>query len=58
MDKKYYDLNTMLSQDTNANAFYATLPSYVQEMISERGDNIHTVDSLRQYADNLLSGDK
>lgn len=58
MPHQYRDLHEMIRQDGEINQYFSSLPSYVQETICQRADNIHNPETLRRYADNLLSGDK
>ena len=55
--QKYKDLTCMMSSCPQANAFFHSLPGYVQSSIRQRGSNIHTEQELKSYADNLLRGD-
>ncbi|MDD2363066.1 MAG: hypothetical protein PHH84_09005 [Oscillospiraceae bacterium] len=57
-DEHYTGLVDLLAHNTSANRFFNNLPSYVQDMIRERGNNILTEHRLRQYAENLVQGDK
>ena len=52
------DLGSLLSANDTAKEYFMSLPDYVQGMIQQRSDNVHTVDELRGYAENLLAGDK
>jgi len=54
---KYANLNVLLSADNNAQQYFKSLPKYVQDQISDREDNINSLDSLKDYAENLLRGD-
>ena len=55
--KEYQGLGDMLKNNQEAFSYYTSLPKYVRSMIAMRSDNIHTFDTLQNYADNLLSGD-
>jgi hypothetical protein len=57
-DKNFGDLTSLLKNNKEAYDYFTGLPQYVREMISDRRDNVKTIDDLRTYADNLLSGDK
>ena len=57
MAKKYSGLNSLIQQDSNAKKYFESLPDYVQESIAQRGDNVNSIASLRDYAENLLRGD-
>lgn len=51
-------LNELLSADSRAKSYFMSLPDYVQGMIQQRSDNVHSMDELHRYAENLLAGDK
>lgn len=53
----YSDLTCLMENCPQANAYFQSLPDYVQDSIQKRGDNIHTEKELQSYADNLLRGD-
>ena len=55
---KYNGLNDLLSQNPHANAYFMSLPDYVQGMIQQRVDRVDSEDTLRRYAENLMQGDK
>jgi len=57
MHKKYPNLTTLLAKDTAARRYYDSLPDYVRSMIGSRGDNVNSLESLQDYAENLLRGD-
>jgi hypothetical protein len=57
-NKKYPDLMALTAQDHTASEYYAELPDYVKEQISQRADHINSFESLRDYAENLLRGDQ
>ncbi len=54
----YENLNDLLNQNSRADDFFEALPSYVQEMIRERGNNIRSEHDMRMYAENIVQGDK
>ncbi len=54
----YAGLNDLLSQNRQAKDYFLSLPDYIQGMIQQRTDRIHSEDTLRRYAENLLAGDK
>ena len=58
MAHQYRDLHEMIRLDGRINQYFSSLPVYVQESICERAGKIHNAETLRRYADNLLSGDK
>ena len=51
------NLEQLLSSDIEAKAYFAKLPDYVQQHIESRGDNVNSLASLQDYAENLLRGD-
>ena len=57
MSKKYPNLETLLQTDAYSSNYFTSLPDYVQDQIRSRGDNINSLDSLQDYAENLLRGD-
>lgn len=50
-------LHALLNKSHDAKEFFNSLPDYVQDMIEQRSDSVQSMDELRRYADNLLSGD-
>ena len=58
MLKKYPDLYSLIDQEPEADQFYNSLPNYVREMISQRATSVNSFESLQNYADNLLQGDR
>lgn len=57
MAKKFSGLNTLLSEDQEAREYFDSLPDYVQGSIADRNSHINSIESLRDYAENLLRGD-
>ena len=57
MPKKYSGLNSLLNEDQQAREYFDSLPDYVQGTIAERSGHINSLESLRDYAENLLRGD-
>lgn len=53
----YQNLTCLMNNCAKANAYFQSLPDYVQDSIQQRGNNIHTEEELQTYADNLLQGD-
>ena len=58
MLKKYPDLYSLIDQEPEADQFYNSLPDYVREMISQRATSVNSFESLQNYSDNLLQGDR
>lgn len=58
MKKKYSGLYELLAEDSQASDYFDTLPDYVRQSVSAREQNINSVDSLRDYAENLLRADE
>ncbi len=54
---KYANLNALLKGDAKAKQYYDSLPDYVKEQISSRGENVNSMASLQDYAENLTRGD-
>lgn len=54
---KYSNLNALLQSEPQAKAYYNALPDYVQSQIASRPSHINSLDSLRDYAENLTRGD-
>lgn len=54
----YDDLYGLIRQDQEANRYFHSLPNYVREAISQRAQRINSVESLRDYAENLTRDDE
>jgi hypothetical protein len=57
MKQKYSGLDSLIQQNQDAASYYASLPDYVKSSISQRSSHINSIESLRDYAENLLRGD-
>ena len=57
MSKTYSGLHALIEDDQNARKYYNALPDYVREMMESRAHNVNSVESLKDYAENLLRGD-
>ena len=57
MTKKFSGLQALLEEEKDAREYYSSLPSYVRSMIDDRAGNVNSIESLRDYAENLLRGD-
>lgn len=57
MNKKYSGLNQLIAEDPEAKRYYQNLPDFVRNQIRQREQNINSLDSLRDYAENLLRGE-
>ncbi|MPN51035.1 hypothetical protein SDC9_198676 [bioreactor metagenome] len=55
--KKYRDLYNLIEHDSEAKKYFYSMPDFVREGISERSGNVNSIQSLRDYAENLLRGD-
>ena len=53
----YPNLDALLEQDPRASTYYNTLPDYVREQIATRKDHVNSLESLKDYAENLTRGD-
>ncbi|MBO5727664.1 MAG: hypothetical protein J6Q14_07460 [Oscillospiraceae bacterium] len=54
---KYPNLNALLDAQPEAKAYFRCLPDYVREQISARPDGVNSLESLKDYAENLTRGD-
>ena len=54
---KYSDLHELIRSDQQAKKYYDDLPDYVREMICTRAGHVNSMESLKDYAENLLRGD-
>ena len=57
MPKKYKSLNSLIADDNGAKQYFLSLPNYVRDQIASRGYNVNSMESLQDYAENLLRGD-
>jgi len=57
MHKSYENLQGLLAENNSARRYFDKLPDYVRESITQRGGNVKTFESLKDYAENLLRGD-
>jgi len=57
MGAKYNNMYTLLENDTEARQYFENLPDYVRAQINTRADNVNSLESLQDYAENLLRGD-
>ncbi len=55
--KHYPDLYALCEQDSEAGAYFTSLPDYVRNQIETRADSVNSFESLKDYAENLLCGD-
>lgn len=53
----YRNLDTMLRSNNEAKAYFQTLPDYVREQICSRPNGVNSLESLKDYAENLTRGD-
>ncbi|MCI1966702.1 MAG: hypothetical protein LKJ17_11330 [Oscillospiraceae bacterium] len=54
----YEDLYGLIRQDQEAKRYFRSLPNYVREAINQRAQAINSVESLRDYAENLTRDDE
>lgn len=54
---KYSGLDALLLNDPQAQAYFNALPDYVQSQIVTRSGHVNSLDSLKDYAENLTRGD-
>mgnify|MGYP006917873557 CR=1 FL=1 len=55
--QKYDSLFTLVDQNAEARQYFDKLPDYVRDQISQRAQSVNSLDSLQDYAENLLRGD-
>lgn len=58
MRQRYSDLYNLIEHDQEANRYYSSLPGYVRQAMQMRAQNVNSIDSLRDYAENLLRDDE
>ena len=56
-EQKYPDMHALLKNDAQAKAYFDKLPDYVRDQIGTRAGHVNSLESLRDYAENLLRGD-
>lgn len=56
-EKRVASLFDLLENNHRAKEYFMSLPDYVQGMIQQRSNNVHTEKELHTYANNLLAGD-
>lgn len=54
----YEDLYSLIRQDSEANRYFCSLPNYVRESMNQRAQSINSIESLRDYAENLTRDDE
>lgn len=54
---KYSDLHALLRSNREAKRYFDALPDYVREQIATRPEGVNSLESLRDYAENLTRGD-
>lgn len=57
MHATYPNLDTMLRSNNEAKAYFHSLPDYVRKQISSRPSGVNSLESLKDYAENLTRGD-
>ncbi len=57
MGPKFDNMYLLFEGDPEARRYFEDLPDYVRDQIKSRADNVNSIDSLRDYAENLLRGD-
>lgn len=56
--RHYEDLNSLIREDTEAQRYFNCLPDYVKESVRQRAQNVNSLASLRDYAENLTRDDE
>ncbi|WP_411676249.1 hypothetical protein [Caproicibacter sp.] len=54
----YEDLYGLIRQNPEADRYFRSLPNFVRESISQRAQSINSIESLRDYAENLTRDDE
>lgn len=54
---KYSDMHALFENVPEAKRYFDSLPDYVRDQISSRPQGVNSMDSLKNYAENLLRGD-
>ena len=57
MTLKYTDMYALLADEPEAQAYFDTLPDYIREQMETRAQGVNSLESLKDYAENLLRGD-
>lgn len=57
MPQKYEGLNALIQQDPMAKRYFDSLPDYVKAHMATRDHNINSLESLKDYAENITRGD-
>lgn len=57
MDPKYDSLESLIQDDGEADEYFSSLPDYVRDQIMTRSESVNSLESLQDYAENLLRGD-
>ena len=47
-------LNDLLKENAEAAQYFSSLPDYIQDSVSDRADNITSMEELKDFADSLL----
>ena len=57
MTKKYGDMYSLMENEQQAKQYFHALPDYVRDQMKQRTDHINSLESMQDYAENLLRGD-
>lgn len=55
--QKYSNMYELFKRDLKAKQYFDKLPDYVRDQISTRASGVNSLESLKDYAENLLRGD-
>lgn len=55
---KYADLFSLMAGVPEARQYFHTLPNDVKDQICTRPEGVNSLESLKDYAENLLRGDE
>lgn len=57
MRDNYSGLNDLVNNDETAKKYFANLPEYIRDQLNERRDSINSMESLKNYVDNITRMD-
>ncbi len=56
MNKENYDLISLIAENREAMDYFKTLPIYVKSQLSQKADQIGSLDELKTRAGQILNG--
>ncbi len=58
MPEQYSGLDSLIRGDGEARRYFNSLPGYVQEAVGQRAQSVTSMESLRNYVENLTRGEE